>query len=96
VTEDPGAVDSAAKHGSLSIRLGLCWARSHSFHTGQTPVVKYNRALMQAILWDRINVGEIVNVQVISLDQAPQGYGEFDAGVAKKFVIDPHLILDAA
>lgn len=96
VTDDPGAVDSAAKHGSLSIRLGLGWAKSHSFHTGQTPVMKYNRALMQAILWDRINVAEIVNVQVITLDQAPQGYGEFDAGVAKKFVIDPHRMLSAA
>ena len=96
VTDDPGAVDSAAKHGSLSIRLGLGWAKSHSFHTGQTPVMKYNRALMQAILWDRINVAEIVNVQVITLDQAPQGYGEFDAGVAKKFVIDPHRMLAAA
>jgi glutathione-independent formaldehyde dehydrogenase len=96
VTDDPGAVDTAAKHGSLSIRFGLGWAKSHSFHTGQTPVMKYNRALMQAILWDRINVAEIVNVQVISLDQAPQGYGEFDAGAPKKFVIDPHQLLRKA
>ena len=96
VTDDPGAVDAAAKHGSLSIRFGLGWAKSHSFHTGQTPVMKYNRALMQAILWDRINIAEVVNVQVIGLDQAPQGYGEFDAGVAKKFVIDPHRMLSAA
>lgn len=96
VTDDPGAADTAAKHGSLSIRFGLGWAKSHSFHTGQTPVMKYNRALMQAILWDRINVAEIVNVQVINLDQAPQAYGEFDAGAAKKFVIDPHRMLAAA
>lgn len=90
VTDDPGAVDAAAKRGSLSIRLGLGWAKSHSFFTGQTPVMKYNRALMQAILWDRINIAEIVGVDVISLDDAPKGYGEFDAGVPKKFVIDPH------
>ena len=90
VTEDPGAVDSAAKRGSLSIRLGLGWAKSHSFFTGQTPVMKYNRALMQAILWDRIKIADIVNVKVISLDQAPAGYAEFDAGAPTKFVIDPH------
>ena len=30
VTEDPGAVDAAAKIGSLSIRFGLGWAKSHS------------------------------------------------------------------
>lgn len=90
VTEDPGAVDDAAKHGSLSVRFGLGWAKSHSFFTGQTPVMKYNRALMQAILWDRINIAEIVGVQVISLDDAPRGYEEFDHGAPKKFVIDPH------
>lgn len=96
VTDDPGAADSAARHGSLSIRLGLGWAKSHSFHTGQTPVMKYNRALMQAILWDRIDIARVVNVQVIGLDEAPTGYGEFDAGVPKKFVIDPHRLLKAA
>jgi glutathione-independent formaldehyde dehydrogenase len=96
VTEDPGAVDSAAKRGSLSIRLGLGWAKSHSFVTGQTPVMKYNRQLMQAILWDRIRIAEIVGVQVISLDNAPLGYAQFDAGAPKKFVIDPHQMLQSA
>jgi glutathione-independent formaldehyde dehydrogenase len=96
VTEDPGAVDSAAKRGSLSIRLGLGWAKSHSFVTGQTPVMKYNRQLMQAILWDRIQIAEIVGVQVISLDNAPSGYAQFDAGAPKKFVIDPHQMLQSA
>jgi glutathione-independent formaldehyde dehydrogenase len=28
VTADPGAVDVAARHGSLSIRIGLGWAKS--------------------------------------------------------------------
>jgi glutathione-independent formaldehyde dehydrogenase len=96
VTEDPGAVDAAAKRGSLSLRLGLGWAKSHSLHTGQTPVMKYNRQLMQAILWDKIKIAEIVGVQVITLDQAPEGYGAFDAGAPKKFVIDPHKTLQEA
>jgi len=96
VTEDPGATDAAAKQGSLSIRLGLGWAKSHSFHTGQTPVMKYNRQLMQAILWDRIQIAHIVGVQIITLDQAPSGYGEFDAGAPKKFVIDPHQLIKLA
>lgn len=96
VTEDPGGVDKAAKTGSLSLRLGLGWAKSHSFFTGQTPVMKYNRALMQAILWDRIKIADVVGVQVISLDEAPSGYAEFDAGAPKKFVIDPHRQLKMA
>ena len=96
VTEDPGAVDAASKKGSLSICLGLGWAKSHSFHTGQTPVMKYNRQLMQAILWDRIKIADIVGVEVISLDNAPKGYEQFDAGVPKKFVIDPHNMIKKA
>ena len=96
VTEDPGAADAAARRGSLSIRLGLGWAKSHSFFTGQTPVMKYNRALMQAILWDRIQIAETVGVEVISLDDAPKGYEAFDHGAPRKFVLDPHSMLRQA
>jgi glutathione-independent formaldehyde dehydrogenase len=35
-------------------------------------------------------------LQVISLDDAPRVYGEFDAVVPKKFVIDPHKLFSAA
>ncbi|MDI7066595.1 formaldehyde dehydrogenase, glutathione-independent, partial [Klebsiella pneumoniae] len=66
------------------------------FHTGQTPVMKYNHNLMQAILWDRLPIADIVNVTVVSLDQAPDGYRQFDGGAPKKFVIDPHGLLKAA
>lgn len=90
VTGDPGAVDEAAKIGSLSIRLGLGWAKSHSFHTGQCPVMKYHRQLMNAILYDKVQIAKAVNVQIISLQQSIQGYKEFDGGAATKFVIDPH------
>jgi len=93
VTEDPGAVDKAAKLGSLSIRIGLGWAKSHSFHTGQCPVMKYHRQLMQAILYDKIHIADAVNVTVISIDDAPKGYKDFDKGAAKKYVIDPHGIV---
>lgn len=90
VTADPGAGDAAARQGSLRVRLGLGWAKSHTFATGQTPVMKYNRSLMQAILAGKINIAEVVNVEVIPLDRAPDGYAQFDAGVPRKFVIDPH------
>ena len=90
VTGDPGAADAAAKEGSLSIRIGLGWAKSHCFHTGQCPVMKYHRQLMYAILYDKIQIAKAVNVTVISLKDAPKGYKDFDKGAAKKFVIDPH------
>lgn len=90
VTGDPGAKTEAAKVGSLSIRIGLGWAKSHHFHTGQCPVMTYNRNLMQAIMHNKIKIADAVNVQVITLDEAPKGYADFDKGAAKKFVIDPH------
>ena len=71
VTEDPGAVDAAAKLGNLSIRLGLGWAKSLSFATGQCPVMRYHRNLMRAIYYDRIDVAKVVNATLISLDSAP-------------------------
>jgi glutathione-independent formaldehyde dehydrogenase len=93
VTGDPGAPDESAKEGSLSIRIGLGWAKSHSFTTGQCPVMRYHRQLMNAILRDRIQIAKAVNASVISLDEAPQGYAQFDSGVAKKFVLDPHGLI---
>ncbi|HYE04875.1 MAG TPA: formaldehyde dehydrogenase, glutathione-independent [Planctomycetota bacterium] len=90
VTGDPGAVDDAAKVGSLSIRIGLGWAKSHTFATGQCPVMKYHRQLMNAILYDKIEIAKAVNVQMITLDDAPKGYKDFDKGAAKKYIIDPH------
>ena len=96
VTQDPGAKDEAAKTGNLSLHFGLGWAKSHALFTGQTPVMKYNRGLMMAILHDRIHIAKAVNTAVISLDAAPQGYADFDKGAAKKFVIDPHGSLTKA
>ena len=93
VTGDPGASTEAAKEGSLSIRLGLGWAKSCSFHTGQCPVMKYHRQLMNAILYDKIQIAKAVNVQIISLQESVQGYKDFDGGAAKKFVIDPHGLI---
>ena len=96
VTEDPGAKDDAAQQGNLRMRLGLGWAKSHRFYTGQTPVLKYNRQLMQAILHDRLPIAKIVNATVIPLDKAPQGYQDFDKGAAKKYILDPHGVVQKA
>ncbi|PZR53345.1 formaldehyde dehydrogenase, glutathione-independent [Xylanimonas oleitrophica] len=96
VTGDPGAPTEDAKEGSLSLRLGLGWAKSLSFATGQCPVMKYNRALMQAILHDKVQIAKAVNAKAIPLDQAPQGYHEFDEGAATKYVLDPNGYLGTA
>ncbi len=95
VTGDPGGIDEHAKIGQLGVRIGLGWAKSLSFATGQCPVMKYHRQLMMAILHDRVQIAKAVNATVITLDEAPQGYQNFDRGAAQKFVINPHGMIAA-
>ena len=90
VTGDPGGIDEAAKKGALSLSLGTGWAKSLSFTTGQCPVMKYNRQLMMAILNDKVHIAKNVNAKAITLEEAPQGYAEFDAGAATKYVLNPN------
>jgi glutathione-independent formaldehyde dehydrogenase len=93
VTDDPGAQDANAKQGVLGLRIGLGWAKSHSFSTGQCPVLRYNRKLMMAILHSKVAIAKAVNATVLRLEDAPRGYNDFDKGAAKKFVLDPHGIV---
>jgi glutathione-independent formaldehyde dehydrogenase len=90
VTRDPGSHDKQSAQGALSLNFGLGWSKSQSFHTGQTPTLRYNRQLMQAILYDRLPIADVVNAKVISLEDAPKGYADFDKGAAVKFILDPH------
>ena len=93
VTGDPGGVDDLAKRGSLSLTLGTGWAKSLSFSTGQCPVMRYHRPLMQAILADKVQIADAVNATVIDLEDAAAAYSEFDSGAATKFVLDPNNVI---
>src|SRR5437763_14027397 len=95
VTGDPGGIDENAKIGQLGIRIGLGWAKSLSFTTGQCPVMRYHRQLMMAILNDKVQIAKAVNATAIPLEEAPQGYKDFDKGAAKKFVLNPHDLIPA-
>lgn len=90
VTDDPGAVEESAKKGVLGLRIGLGWAKALTFTMGQTPVMKYHRQLMNAILYNKCHIADAVNAKIISLDEAPKAYHEFDLGAPHKFLIDPH------
>ena len=94
VTDDPGGVDHDAQTGTLKVRLGLGWAKSHTLTTGQCPVMKYHRGLMMAILHERVHIAKAVNATVIGLEDAPTGYAEFDQGASRKYVLNPHGALD--
>ena len=95
VTGDPGGIDENAKIGQLGVRIGLGWAKSLTFTTGQCPVMRYHRQLMMAILNDKIQIAKAVNATIIPLEDAPQGYRDFDKGAAKKFVLNPHGLIPA-
>src|SRR5260370_5160726 len=93
VTGDPGGIDEDAKIGQLDIRIGLGWAKSLSFITGQCPVMRYHRQFMMAILHDRVQIARVVNATVIPLEDAPHGYQDFDKGAAKKYVLNPNGLI---
>ncbi|MFT4468378.1 formaldehyde dehydrogenase, glutathione-independent [Arthrobacter sulfonylureivorans] len=95
VTGDPGGIDENAKVGQIGVQLGTGWAKSLSFTTGQCPVKRYNRRLMDLILAGKANISKAVNATTISLDEAPESYQAFDKGAAKKYVIDPHGMVPA-
>jgi len=94
---DAEAKTEAVKKGTYGLDFGKAWIKSPSLTAGQCPVKKYNRNLMMAILWDRMPyLSEVMNVEVVSLDQAPEAYRLFDEGSPKKYLIDPHGSLKKA
>ncbi len=54
--------------------------------------MKYNAKLARAIMYDKIKVAKAVNAKLISLEDAPKGYKDFDKGTSVKYVIDPHHV----
>ncbi len=95
VTGDPGGIDANAQTGQLGLRIGLGWAKSLTFTTGQCPVMRYHRQLMMAILNDKVQIAKAVNATVITLDEAPQGYKDFDKGAARKYILNPNEMIPA-
>ncbi len=95
VTGDPGGIDANAQTGQLGIRIGLGWAKSLTFTTGQCPVMRYHHQLMMAILNDKVQIAKAVNATVIKLDDAPQGYQDFDKGAARKYILNPNEMIPA-
>lgn len=88
---DPGAGTELTKAGRLPIDFGKAWIKSPKLTAGQAPIMRYNRDLMMAILWDRMPyLGAMLNTEIIGLEEAPDAYATFSEGSPKKFVIDPH------
>ena len=94
--EDPKGVDDNAKKGLLPIAFGSGWTKAVTIGTGQCPVMKFHRDLLQCILHNRLKVADALNVRVIKLEDAPEAYSKFHKGEAVKYVFDPHGYLSGA
>ncbi|MFD1722651.1 glutathione-independent formaldehyde dehydrogenase [Amnibacterium endophyticum] len=77
VPQDPNASDDLAKQGEFAMDFGTFFFKGQSMGTGQANVKEYNRGLRNLIHRDRINPGIIVS-QELSLDEAAEGYKNFD------------------
>jgi len=91
---DPKGVNKSAKGGFYNIGFATTWLKGISIvGTGQCPVNRYSWDLMKAIMSDRLSVVKLLNIQVISLEDVPKAFEEFDKGYPVKWIIDPHNIL---
>lgn len=93
---DPTGVNSDNKQGIFHLNYGLGWNKGQTLGQGQCPVMMHNEWLMKAILHDRVDLGKLLNVKIISLEEAPEAYKSFDAGEAAKYIIDPHSMIRGA
>ena len=70
---DPGAPNELAKQGKLAWSFPKAWVKSPSLAAGQCPVMRYNRDLMMAILWDRMPyLTGLLNTEIIPLERRPR------------------------
>ena len=90
VGSDPGSDLVRAKNGTLDLILGQAWVKSLTLTTGMAPVMNYSYDLMQAILWNRIDVQSVMNIAVVPIQGGVDAYKSFSDGSSKKYVINPN------
>jgi len=66
------------REGRLPFEMGQFFHKGLTMASGQCPVKRYNRHLMELVREDRAHPSFIVSHE-LPLDEAPQGYAHFDA-----------------
>lgn len=89
-TEGP---NSDNKAGILHLQWGVAWNKALAIGMGQCPVMAFNKDLMKTILHDRVQLEALLNVKIISLQEAPQAYEKFNKGEACKYIIDSNGLI---
>ena len=77
VPEDPNSSDALEKEGKIALDWGMLWFKGQRVATGQCPVKRYNRHLLNLIHADRAQPSFIVSHR-LGLDAAPDAYHHFD------------------
>lgn len=78
VPEDDKAPDPLTRHGQIAFDMGTYFQKGLSMGTGQCNVKAYNRRLRDLIAADRARPSFVVSHE-LSLEEAPDAYGHFDA-----------------
>jgi glutathione-independent formaldehyde dehydrogenase len=77
VPEDPQGPNKLAKAGKIPFDFGELWSKAQTIGTGQAPVKRYNRCLMNLIQMGKAKPSWIVSHE-LPLDRAPDAYKHFD------------------
>jgi threonine dehydrogenase-like Zn-dependent dehydrogenase len=90
VPEDPEGPDELMREGKIVFDFGQFFTKGQAMATGQANVKRYNRELRDLIHAGRATPSWVVSHH-LSLDQAPDAYGHFDARDAgwTKVVLHP-------
>ncbi len=78
VPQDPQSPDKLEKHGQIAFDLGKFWQKGLRMGTGQANVKAYNRQLCNLIHEGRAQPSFVISHE-LTLDEAPDAYGHFDA-----------------
>lgn len=91
VPTDPGAPDSAASKGMISLSFGKLFEKGLSLATGQCNVKQYNRYLRDLIIAGKAKPSFVVSHE-ITIDEAPTAYQKFDKRIEgyTKVLIHPN------
>lgn len=93
--QDLGGPNSDNKAGVYHMQFGVAWNKGLQIGMGQCPVIAHNKDLMKCIIHNRVDLEKLLNVKVITLEEAPDAYDRFNKLEACKYVIDPNGILAA-
>jgi glutathione-independent formaldehyde dehydrogenase len=77
VRQDPRAADDLASRGQIVFDFGQFWFKGQAMATGQCNVKAYNRYLRDLIAGGKATPSFVVSHEM-PLDQAPEGYRNFD------------------